>query len=227
MNNILKVAFAAALVALPLQVQATAITILNPGFEDPATNFVAKPITDWTDTGGGAGVWNINANGAPYWTAPAPEGNQIGFLSDAPSPGSPASISQVLSDSLAANTLYTLSGQVGHPIGYEVGTIWTASLYAYDGSTHTLLDSISGTGPAGSFIGFSLIFDSTGSSYVGDFLEIQLASNQAQTGFDQIALDAQSVPEGGATTLALLGIGLASLAAFREKAFGLSKVSGA
>jgi len=221
MNQFLKAALAVASIALPLQVHAAAVPILNAGFEDPATAFVAKPIANWTDMGGGAGVWNINANGAPYWTVPAPEGNQIAYVSDGPAPSSTAaSISQVLSTSLAANTLYTLSGQVGHPIGFGTGTIWTASLYAFDGgSTHTLLDSISGTGPEGSFTGFSLLFDSTGSAYVGESLEIQLASNHAQTGFDQIALDAQSVPEAGTLSLMLFGLGLAGLAILRRKLF--------
>jgi hypothetical protein len=48
---------------------------------------------------------------------------------------------------------------------------------------------------------------------VGQALQIRLSSNQAQTGFDKIAL---SVPDGG-MTLTLLGGALVALGALRRK----------
>ncbi len=216
MNKILKATLAVASIGLPLQIQATSITILNSGFEAPNTGTISSPPNNWTVFGGGAGVWDINNFPAGFWMAAAPEGDQIAYVSDAPSPGSPAGLSQVLSDFLAANTIYTLSGFVGHPSGggvdYSIGTIYTASLYAGG----NFLGSTSGTGPAGSFTTFNLNFDSTGSAFLGLALEIRLESNQAQTGFDAIALDAQSVPDGGLTLL-LLGMSMTGLCWMRRR----------
>jgi hypothetical protein len=189
-------------------VRAGSIPIVNPSFEDPATStYTNTAPTGWTLSGTGGGVWNINADPLAFWTAPAPDGNQIGWLSPAPGPGGPASFSQVLGADLQADTTYTLSGYVGHPIGYgaTTGTVYTVSLLAGT----NVLQSISGTGPEGSFAAFSLTFDSQGSPYVGQALEIELASSKAQTGYDAISLTFQSVPEpSGAFLLAcgLLGL---------------------
>jgi hypothetical protein len=220
MIRILMAALAVAMIGLPIQIQATAITILNDSFEAPVTGTTFTPPDNWNVFGGGAGVWNINDFPAGFWTVSAPDGKQIAFVSSAPHPGSPAGLSQVLSDSLVANTLYHLSGFVGHPIGFDTSdgtatgapTIYTASLYAGG----ILLGSTSGTGPSGSFTTFNLFFDSTGSALVGQALEVRLESNQAQTGFDKIALDASAVPDGGVTIM-LLGMSLTGLGWMRRK----------
>jgi hypothetical protein len=178
------------------QAQADPIPITNPGFEDPAVSTLNNgPITGWTITGNGAGVWNINNSPLGFWTVPAPEGNQIAYVSGNLPPFSSASISQVLSATLQDGTVYTLTGQVGHPIGFgsTAGTIYTVALLAGD----NVLASLSDTGPEGSFTDFSLMFDSTGSPFVGQALQIQLSSNQPQTGFDAIGLDASPTGGGG------------------------------
>ncbi|MFA7003312.1 MAG: hypothetical protein WC429_04675 [Verrucomicrobiia bacterium] len=217
MNNILKMTLALASISLPLQIQAIPITVFNAGFEAPAVGLTSTPPANWTVSGGGAGVWNINASPLGYWTVPAPEGNQIGFVSSAPSPGSPATLSQVLSTALAADTIYTLSGFVGHPIGYDSGTLYSTSLYAGG----NLISSMSTAGPAGTFAPFNLVYNSSGSAFIGQALEIRLGSSQAQTAFDAISLNAQgasgggSVSEGGLTIL-LLGMSLTSLGWIRR-----------
>jgi hypothetical protein len=197
------------------------ITIVNPGFEDPAVStFNHGPITGWSISGsGGAGVWNINADAMGFWNVPAPQGNQIAYLSPGPAPGLPASISQTLSATLHANTFYTLTGEVGDPLGVPIselagwtkpsgsGTaIFTAELFAGT----NLLASTSGIPVQGRFQQFTVTFDSTGSPFIGQALTIELSSSQGQTGFDEIALSAQTAPE--PTSLALLlGVGLSSL----------------
>jgi hypothetical protein len=194
--------------------RAGSIPIVNASFEDPVTStYTNSGATGWTLTGTGGGVWNINADPLGFWTVPAPEGNQIGWLSPAPAPGGPATYSQVLSSVLQADSTYTLTGEVGHPIGYgaTIGTVYTISLLAGT----NVLASISGTGPEGSFAPFTLTFDSHGSSFVGQSLEIELSSSQAQTGFDAIALTAQSIPE--PSSIFLLACGLLGLLGWSRK----------
>lgn len=192
---------------------ATPITILNAGFENPPTALsTAGNITGWVITGSGAGVWNLNDNPTGFWSVTAPKGKQVGFVGRE-DPGGAASISQVLTATLLDNSVYTLSGQVGHPRGFGAtlnpDTVFTVELLA--GST--VLSSISGTGLEGMFSSFQLTFNSTGSSLVGQALQIRLSSNQAQSAFDDILLnaDAADVPEpstflfAAGAILALLG----------------------
>lgn len=216
-NKILKAALAVAVVlGLPLQVQAYSITILNASFEAPVVsgatygilpNWVLSPSNE-------GGVWNLNNNlgGCPgdCWTPGAPDGNQIGWLSVGPSPGSPASMSQVLSNVLLANNTYTLTGFVGHPLHFQLGTIYKAELIA--GSS--TLASVSGTGPEADFAPFTLSYSSGAGPAIGQPLEIRLSSNQAQTGFDAISLTA--VPDGGLTAL-LLGMSMMGLGWMHRK----------
>lgn len=211
----LKAALMVAVLGVPLEVQAYSITIQNAGFESPviagAPGYNNSPPTAWTFSGSGGGVWNITDFPLGFWTVPAPQGKQIAWLAPAPA-SPPSSLRQTLGDTVVANTKYHLSGFVGHPIGFNLGTIYTAALYA----NGTLLASTTGTGPAGSFINFNLLFDSTGSASVGDLLEVRLETNQAQTGFDRIALNANSVPDGGLTAL-LLAMGMTGLGWMRRR----------
>ena len=182
----------------------TPIAIPNAGFEDPPTASFGRAINDWTILGD-AGAWNINAMPLGFWTVPAPEGNQVATLVGVGVPG-PGTLSQVVG-LLAADTIYTFSGMVGHPIGFSSGTIYTAQLVAGG----NILATTSGTGPEGSFIGFEVVFNSAGSPYLGMPLEVVLSSNQAQTAFDAIALNSDAaetaVPEPASIVLFSLGLG--------------------
>ncbi len=189
---------------------ASSVTITNPGFEDPATDFFSVGnITGWAITGSNAGVWNLNDTFTGFWSDLAPEGKQVAFVARE-DPGGPASISQTLSDALLADSVYTLTGQVGHPIGFgstlDPDTVYTVELLAGG----TVLNSISATGPEGTFTPFQLTFDSTGSSLVGQALEIRLSSNQAQSAFDDIRLDVDpetsAVPEPSTSIVVIGGI---------------------
>lgn len=171
------------------RVDASLIPITNAGFEDVTTSTVILgSTTGWTLTGAGGGIWNINVSPYGYWNVGAPEGNQIGALSVAPWPGGLAEFSQTLSAPLVNNTLYTLTGQVGDPLALPATYI--VELLA--GSN--VLASTSSTAPLGSFTSFSVVFNSTGSTFVGQNLGIRLSSLTAQTGFDNLVLDGSPVP---------------------------------
>lgn len=180
---------------LAASVRAGTVTILNPGFESPDISpspYTNSAPADWELSGSGGGQWNINdhplqnSNGDPFWTDVAPDGKQVGWLAPANELNNPASFSQLLTDALLANTLYTLSGWVGHPLGFggTTSTAYTVELLA----GANVLGSISGTGPETKFTQFNLIFDSTGSAFIGQTLTIRLSTNQAQTAFDAISL---------------------------------------
>jgi hypothetical protein len=210
MKTILSAAVALLALGLPAQVQGYTITINNASFENPATATTNNnPPTGWTEAGtGGTGVWNINALPAGFWTVPAPDGNQVAFLSDAPQPGSSSSLSQVVAN-VEADTRYSLTGYVGHPINNQ--TVYTASLYA----GAFLVGSTGGVAPLGSFAQFNVVYDSSLTPFfVGLPLRIQLESAFAQTTFDALNLQA---PDGGLTVL-LLGMSMAGLGWMRRKA---------
>ena len=130
--------------------QAIPIFVNNPGFEaSPTTGVNVGLIPGWTTaTGSGSGWWNINTLPLGFWSVPAPEGNQVAFVART-DPGGPASIAQTLGATLQPNAVYTLTGSVGHPIGFgsslNPDTLYTVELLAGG----NLLSLISGTGPEG------------------------------------------------------------------------------
>jgi hypothetical protein len=98
------------------------IAITNPGFEDdpvaPGCFAVFTP-NGWSIYdpnsiyGGGNAVGGLYPEGGPYFPM-APEGNHVGivFLGGAMDAG-PVGLSQVLGETLQADTIYTLSAEIG------------------------------------------------------------------------------------------------------------------
>jgi hypothetical protein len=190
--------------------------INNASFEDPSTSTYTSgsTINGWEPIVGpdGGGVWNINADALGFWTAPAPAGNQVGWLSSAPNGGS-TTVQQTLTANVVVGYTYKFTGSVGHPIGYGAskGTIYTVSIM----SGGVVVASSSGTGPEGSFVPFSVVWTGDG-AHVGQALGIRLGTSQAQTAFDNLSM----VPEpttmiaGG---LLLLPFGASTFRMLRKK----------
>jgi hypothetical protein len=208
--GLFKIAIASSfLVIVPQgQVRAASIFIANNSFENPVItnpsgfNTVSSGTSNnWTFTGGPQGFANPvaahNAGGSWYGPSPTINGNQVAWSNG-------GTISQTLSATLQTNTVYTLGAFVGNRLslnfpGYNIG------LYA----------------------GGNLLASNSGVSYTsgisvtpGQALEIRLTSLsgfQGQTNFDNITLDAASIPEPSAI-LGLLGFGLLGIASkLRQK----------
>jgi hypothetical protein len=203
----LRALFVAMLIGSPVVVKATSVPVLNGGFESPVAAFggltlAGTPVDNWTtpDLLGG-GLWDINNFPYASWNQPAPQGNQVLYIGAFRGPNT---YEQTLAHNIQANSIYTLTGYVGNPLGYP--TNFSANLRA--GSN--LLASTSGAGPLGSFTTFSVQFNSTGSANVGAPLTISLFSDGTQACFDDIKLNVSAVPE--ATSMVLVLGGLAGLA---------------
>ena len=218
--GLFKIAIASSfLVIVPQgQVKAALLTVANNSFETPVItapsgfNIVSSGTSNnWTFTGGtqqGFANPTIGHNAGSSWYGPSPspgiipDGNQIAWSNG-------GTISQTLSATLQANTVYTLGAFVGNRLslnfpGYNIG------LYAGG----NLLASNSGVTPAdGTFAPVTVSYTSGISVTPGQALEIRLTSLtgfNAQTNFDNITLDAASIPEPSAI-LGLLGFGLLGL----------------
>ena len=218
--GLFKIAIASSfLVIVPQgQVKAALLTVANNSFETPIvtapSGFISSTgsVGGWTFTGGQQGFANPvaahNAGGSWYGPSPTiPNGNQVAWSNG-------GTISQTLSATLQANTVYTLGAYVGNRLslnfpGYNIG------LYAGG----NLLASNSGVTPAdGTFAPVTVDYTSGVSNpFLGQALQIRLTSNGVQTNFDNITLDAASIPEPSAI-LGLLGFGLLGIASkLRQK----------
>ncbi len=163
----------------------------------------AFTVDGWLNSGD-SGTFNPHA---AAFAAGAPEGENVAFSSV----GGPT-ISQVLTATAQANTLYTLTMLVGNRldtpfVGYQ------AELWA--GGTMLAQDDTSQLPADGQFLLSTVqYFVAAGDAVAGSALEIRFRSLGLQTVFDDVRLDAtERVPE--PALLALLGLGGA--AAVRRK----------
>ena len=117
------------------------ITIDNPGFEDPVLDedgYTWLDIPGWTQVGGeGAGVWNVTLS--DFDPVVAPEGQNVLYTEFAPT-GVANGVAQVLTETFAANTDYTLTAEVGNSYyyywaGYSVQLLAGGVVIAEDNDT--------------------------------------------------------------------------------------------
>jgi PEP-CTERM motif len=192
-----------------ITIQNASFEITNPLITPCGTGcaFNNGPIPGWTSTGGQQGSWQPSS---AYFSSPVPDGSIVAYSNG-------GTISQTLSASLLADTLYTLSVAVGNRLDAVSGgfaTTYIIQLFA----GNTLLNSITGSNtdiPLGTFQDVSFNYMS-GVTLPSGNLSIALSSVGPQSDFDNVRLTATSVSEPGSLTMLAAGLGLA-LFVFRRR----------
>lgn len=200
MKNYLSLGLAVAMIP------AANASLINAGFENPALssgNF-NNTIPGWT-TNGGSGVWNLPSSG--FFNAPAPEGDQIGYLNG-------VSLAQVSSTALVegANTLYFYGARRSDGFAgsfrtelYAGGTATAGNIVG--GTLLGSLDYIHTDYAPTSFTALSIAYTATsGDSLIGQMLGVRIVKLSNQANFDDFRFEA--VPE--PATMLALGAGLAA-----------------
>jgi len=124
----------------PATAEEQAITIDNPGFEDPVLDeddWTWLDVPGWTWVGGeGPGVWHVTT--ADFNPVVAPEGQNVLYTENAV--GDVGGVAQVLTDKFVANMDYTLTVEVGNSwyyyfSGYSVQLLAGGVVIAEDNDT--------------------------------------------------------------------------------------------
>jgi|GEM_PF-1110845 len=160
------------------------ITIVNPGFEDPVLaedDWTWLDVPGWTWVGGeGPGVWHVTS--ADFDPVVAPEGQNVLYTENAV--GDAGGVAQVLTETFAADTDYTLTVEVGNSYyyyngGYSVQLLAGETVIAEDN------DTLWPDYKAWATSTVQYTYDSSHADLVGQPLEIRLLN---------LALDKDSPP---------------------------------
>ncbi len=214
-NTVLVAMFSMSLLGTTLG--ATPLLITNPGFEDDVladgNSTLNSFASGWTVDGlfeplGAAGALNPTAAQHP---SEAPEGSNVAYIRL-------DGIQQTLAATLEDATRYTLSVEVGSPLGLGFAG-YSLGLFA----GNNLLAHAFGPFPAptdGEFVDIEVQFLSLGSPFIGQPIRIQLQTQSLgpdpQTNFDNVRLDATAVPEPSSLALFAVGLLLCALLKCRE-----------
>lgn len=191
------------------------ITVLNASFEDPALTdsaYTINTIPDWDVTlnagcsGTCVGVTNPPASD---YTAAFPTDGVNTAYTDA---GTGGTLSQILSTSVLANTVYTLEVDVGNR-SREAG-IGNYSLELHAGGS--LLASVSAPVPGEGLFETNVLTYTAGAGDVG-LLKIVISADR-QAHFDNVRLDGTLIPEPTGFLLFSAGTLLVGLAIRRRRA---------
>ncbi|MBA7481335.1 hypothetical protein ES707_16805 [subsurface metagenome] len=106
----------------PVEPTMVPITIDNPGFEDPVLggdDWTWLDVPGWTWVGGeGPGIWHVTS--ADFDPVVAPEGQNV-LYNETDVVGDAGGVAQVLTETFAANTDYTLTVEIGNSNYYYNG----------------------------------------------------------------------------------------------------------
>jgi hypothetical protein len=180
---------AAALFALSASAGAAEVAIVNPGFESPPMDEGAYAYgADGWNTGDSnmAGVWNP---GADAFGSEAPEGLNVAWVGY--TTGSGGELSQVLTETLAAHTDYTLSVQVGNSPYYD-GSNYSIELRAGGTILADFSEDAATNIPDDTFElrTATYTYDPLDAALLGEPLEIWLIVDGSEVDFDDVKLDA-------------------------------------
>lgn len=182
--------------------------VVNGDFElqpQAEGGFTDNDITNWVGSSSSSFSFGVfNSTDAYITGTSAPNANNIAYINS-------GNISQLLSDSVSFNTLYSLSVDVFSRSDFPTPG-WGVELLA---GSNVVGSSFAPSGLVNSSVTTTVNYlaDNT---YVGQLLSVRLSTNGVQTSFDNVQLSVTPVPEAETYAMFLAGLGLLGFAARRK-----------